>query len=479
MYRMDMWYTIKTLLDKGKSIRRISEELGISRITVKRIKNKIEAGQLIPAPVVKNKLLESYHDYIKSLHEREISAVLIHQRLQQEKGLTVSYSTVRRYVSELKLPQAYIPINCAAGEEGQVDFGYLGKFKRNNKCVKVWAFCMTLSYSRYAYYQVVTDQKTSTFIQCHINAFEYFKGAPKVVKIDNLKAAVLEANFYEPLIQQQYMEFLKYYQSAPITARVRRPQDKGKVESGIKYVKNNFLKNLDHSNYENLQAELMDWTNKICNQRVHGTTRKVPFQLYQDQEKAALLPLPVKRYQVWRVETRIVKPNGHVSYDLNYYSVPHQFVHQQVTVKSDTKLIRIYKENQQIAMHPVNDQNQGEYVTQADHLPLEKARKSHEYYLQRCQQVGPHLVELMEQMRIQNYNDWHRPISGIIRLAKTYGNQIVDQACQRALQFNSIKYQTVKSICKSGLYQQPTESLTVIGADGNAHDLKKYDNLTC
>ena len=99
---------------------------------------------------------------------------------------------------------------------------------------------MVLSHSRYAYYQLATTQKLSSFIECHYKAFEYFGGVPKTVKLDNLKAGVITPDFYEPLLQEQYAGFLAHYSSAPIACKVRRPEEKGKVESAIKYVKNNF-----------------------------------------------------------------------------------------------------------------------------------------------------------------------------------------------------------------------------------------------
>jgi len=104
---------------------------------------------------------------------------------------------------------------------------------------------MRLSFSRYDYYELVTSQNVPTFIRCHINASEYFEAVPEIVKINNLKSGVLKANFYEPEIQHEYANMLSYYGSNPITCKVRRPEEKGKVESAIKYVKNNFLKSLE------------------------------------------------------------------------------------------------------------------------------------------------------------------------------------------------------------------------------------------
>ncbi|HEK25560.1 MAG: hypothetical protein C0170_07510 [Hydrogenobaculum sp.] len=144
---------------------------------------------------------------------------------------------------------------------------------------------MKLSSSRYAYYELVENQSTATFIQCHINAFEFFCCVPQVVSIDNLKSAVLKASFYEPLIQKEYAAFLAHYGCEPITCRSMTKTDKGKVESGIKYVKNNFLKGLDTRDFFEARKKLRYWVDNVCNTRLHGTTRKIPKDEFYNTKK--------------------------------------------------------------------------------------------------------------------------------------------------------------------------------------------------
>lgn len=139
------------------------------------------------------------------------------------------------FVNQLHgLGQSFVPMHSEAGEESQVDFGYLGRFTTTaGRKVKVWCFSIVLSHSRYSYHEVVLDQRVKTFIRCHRNAFEYFGGVPRRVKLDNLKAGVIEPNFYEPILQEQYSEFLAHYGCAGVPCRVRKPEHKGKVESGV------------------------------------------------------------------------------------------------------------------------------------------------------------------------------------------------------------------------------------------------------
>ena len=234
MYGVDMYYSVKTLSNQGKSNLEISKILGIHRNTVTKIKKIIKNKEPFPTKVSRKSSLDAYKDKILEYLELDLSAVLIHEKLQENYNLNKSYGAVRDYVKKLKGSECYIPLITPPGREGQVDFGYVGRFKKDGKESKTWTFCMVLSSSRYPYYEFVTNQKTETFIKCHINAFEHFGGVPETIKIDNLKSAVLEASFYEPVFQEEYNNFLNHYGTSGVTCRIRRGQDKGKVESGIK-----------------------------------------------------------------------------------------------------------------------------------------------------------------------------------------------------------------------------------------------------
>src|SRR5262249_18152371 len=171
------------------------------------------------------------------------------------------YSTVKDYVTSLKRNTSiFVRIHTLPGEEAQVDFGYVGYTLDNaGKRRKTWIFNMRLSYSRLDFYCKVYDQKVETFIGCHMQAFSYLGGVPKCIKIDNLKAAILEANFYEPIYQRLYKAFSEQYGFQSIPCRVYRPNDKGKVDAGIKYVKINFFAGRTFKHSDDLDRQLVNW----------------------------------------------------------------------------------------------------------------------------------------------------------------------------------------------------------------------------
>jgi transposase len=479
MFGIDMYYTVKTLLEKEKSISAISRELSISRKTVRKIRDKINSGDLKPPDQKRTKKLDAYQNLLDGYLEKGLSAKLIHQKFVNKHHLKIGYSTVAEYIAEYKQSEIYIPVHTAPAEEAQVDFGYLGKYKKDGKWVKAWVFCMVLSYSRYAYYEIVLDQKVKTFIWCHIHAFEFFRGVPKTVKIDNLKSAVLKANFYEPVIQRQYSEFLTYYKSAPITARIRRGQDKGKVESGIKYVKNNFVKSIEHKNYYQLSIDLDKWLNHVCNLRVHGTTRKVPKQVYENTEQKELTSLPGKRFEIFKIEKRKVPSNGHhITFNLSYYSVPSKYAGENVTIQSNGKILKVYKDFDQVALHPVSKE-QGKYITKEDHKPPYKQKKSENDYKEKALAIGIDVYNFWLELKKEKPYHWHRFISGIFNLRHYHDKSAINKACKRALDYRAFSYQSVKNICEKKLYlQQYDPELAVNNAKGFNNDLAKYDSLT-
>lgn len=480
MYRLDMYHTIKTLLGQGHSQRKIARELGIHRRTVKRIADRIECDDG-PGQYDRSLKLSDFEAQILEW-ESTLTSVLIHERLVEEHGLEVSYSTVSRYVRRLRgeSQESFVPMICGPGEEAQVDFGDAGRFmlKDGGSC-RVWVFVITLSHSRYSYQEVVRDQRVETFIRCHRNAFEYFGGVPERVKLDNLKAGVMAPSFYEPVLQQQYAEFLAHYDCAGTPCRVRKPEHKGKVESGVKYVKNNFFRGLKKKerSWDGLQGKLSNWTEK-ANARKHGTTRKVVCEVFEASEKEALLPLPQRRYDFMRWEQRKVNRYGHISFDCSYYSVPHSLVGKEVIAQSNGSVLRVLANNQEVALHEIASEP-GTYITRQEHLPDYKQEQSIDDFREKMTQIGPQALALLEAIFTHNRNHWKDKARGIWSLRKQHEYEIIDKACSLALDYQLYSYRSVKDICTRLEHPPDTEPIHQIANSdqGFHHDLASYDTL--
>ncbi len=354
MLRLAMYITIQTLWNKGHNKSRIAQITGHDWKTVAKVIRNLKEGKSPPDKKPHPCILDFYKERLIAWIEQGLSALRMHKELLRL-GVKVSYSSVKNFVAITKRNNnIFMRIHTAAGEEAQVDFGYVGYTLDNNgKRRKTWVFNMRLSYSRLDYFEKVYDQKVATFITCHIHAFHYFGGIPKTVKIDNLKAAILEANFYEPVYQRIYKQFADYYGFEPIPCRIYQPNDKGKTESGIKYVKNNFFAGRTFKNGDDLDQRLTLWLAK-ANARVHGTTKKVPQEVFEIEEQQTLLPLPAQEFYLSQLGTRKVYHDCHVYINHNYYSVPYKYVGKEVEIEVGNGLVKIYYNNERIAIHTSN-----------------------------------------------------------------------------------------------------------------------------
>lgn len=482
-----MYTTIKTLYDKGYKKSQIAKMLQIDRGTVREILKRIENGHEIKRKPIAS-ILDPYKQILDIKIDQELSAKRIYQDLLSEYGYTGSYDTIKKYVREYKKNNAkvYMVNNTLPAEEAQVDFGYVGKITDpTGKMKKAWVFSMVLCYSRLMYCEIVFNQEVKTFIRCHEHAFKYFNGVPKTVKIDNLKAAILEANFYEPIYQKQYQEFAKYYNFLSIPCRVRTPTDKAKVESGVKYVKNNFFKGRNFKTFEEWKTKLSLWLEDICNSRIHGTTKKIPREVFETEEKAKLNSLPFKEYDFSIWITRKVNSNCHISFDCNYYSVPYNFINKEVTVQVSDNVIRIYGNNELLGTH-LKLNSQGEFSTNPSHYPKYKVKTKTEYqltYRNKMQEIGPYALKFFDLILEKQLNFWGKPIYGVLKLQEKYGSQVIEKSCRRAIYFDSIKYQTIKNICEKGLYNLPIETseslITTSHPKESTRPLSEYQKLLC
>lgn len=458
-----MYTTIKTLWEKTKNKTEIARITGHDWKTVAKVIKNIEAGIEIPQYKPRNSLIDNYRQKILELLEKDLSAVRIHEGLAGD-GFAGSYSTVKKYVSNLKRKNnIFVRVHTEPGEEAQVDFGYLGMsvddFGKNRK---TWIFNMRLSYSRLDYYEKVYNQKVETFIACHIHAFEFFGGVPQFVKIDNLKAAILEVNFYEPIYQQMYKDFAKYYGFSPIPCRVASPNDKGKVEAGIKFVKSNFFKGRSFSSGSDLDHKLTAW-NTDKNGRIHGTTRKIPFEVFMEEEKSYLKSLPPAKFSLAKISTRKVYHDCHIYVDYNYYSVPYRYVGKTVDIHLEDRLLKVFYQGVQIALHP-RITAKGQFSTIPGHYPDFKIFDPDEYqrvYKDKVELVGPYCGKLFNQIIVSQPRNWIRTIKGILSLTNFYSTDTVEASCRRALAYGIAEYQMVKRICKNAAYTLPVEEVAL------------------
>jgi len=461
----------------GESDRAIVKALGVSRKTVRKYREWAEqaglpAGELPPteqlsallqtslpeaSPPQAPSSVEPYRALVVRWREQGLECQAIWQRLRRDHDFKGGYGAVWRFVSRLEgaTPKVTVRIEVQPGDEGQVDFGYVGLLldPTTGRQRKAWAFVMTLSWSRHLYVEFVFDQTVETWLRLHQHAFAFFGAVPRRIVLDNLKAAIVKACFEDPVVQRSYQELAEHYGFLLAPCRVRTPEHKGKVESGVHYVQRNLLGGQDFADITAANQGARTWAEQVAGQRIHGTTRQKPLVRFQEAEQAAMLPLPSEPYDlaVWK-EVRVGR-DCYVNFEKAYYSAPYRLVGQQVWVRGGLTSLRIYANHKLEATHPRAKQP-GERYTVLGHLPPEKVAgltTTRETCAARAAEIGPSTTDVVTRLLAQKPVDRLPMVKRLLRLADQYGALRLERACRRALQFEEYTGQTIRRILEKGL----------------------------
>ena len=241
----------------------------------------------------------------------------------------------------------------ALGEQAQVDWGSLSYVTDCGKQRRVWVFVMTLGWSRACYVELVRRADTASFIQCHVNAFEYLGGIPRSCLYDNAKVVTLGKD--EEGRTQWNRRMLDFVLRLGFVLRLCRPyraQTKGKVESGVKYVRGNMWPSLRFTDDADLNRHVLQWCDTVANARVHGTTHQVPREmLAEEQPHLGELPERSQLAPYLREDRRVAR-DGFVSWEGSHYGVNWKWVEATVQVGQRKGTVEIWAGDQHIAVHP-------------------------------------------------------------------------------------------------------------------------------
>lgn len=406
-------------------------------------------------------LTEAHKDQIEAWVGQGIRSTTIHRALIDQFGFTGSYSSVRRCVKKIRHahPQASCVLEFEPGEAAQVDFGAGPTITDvfTGAVIKTWIFVMTLCFSRHMYAEIVTDQKVATWLGCHRRALEWFGGVVEKIIIDNPKCAIVRACFREPAVQRSYAELAEGYGFLISPCPPREPKKKGRVEAGVKYVKNNFVPLRQFRSVSEANDQLRDWVMHTAGNRIHGTTRQRPLTMFAESEKALLKPLPDVPVELATWAKVKVHGNCHVQFEKCHYSAPYRLVHQSLWLKATETTVQIFHQLELVAVHP-RLLSPGKRSTIDEHYPPEAIAykmQDPQWCLKQAEKVGPACQRLVRQLFAHRVLDNLRAAQGVIRLGVKYGAARLEAACTRALHFDNAKYRAVKSILNQGLDQLP------------------------
>jgi transposase len=419
--------------------------------TVQAAAKSIAPGSLCVPMAGRKSLCEEWRETIQLAVDGELSAQRIYQDLVADHQFSGSYQSVKRFVHRLLAdrPLPFRRMECKPGHEVQVDFGQgAWVINEQGKRKRPHLFRMVLSHSRKGYSEVVWRQTTENFIRCLENAFRYFGGVPHTCVIDNLRAAVTKADWFDPEINPKIRAFAEHYGTVILPTKPRMPRHKGKVESGVNYAQENAVKKREFTSLALHNIQLLDWEDTVADTRIHGTTKQQVGRVFTTVEKACLLPLPPMLFPVFCEALRRVHLDGHVEVERTYYSVPPEYVGRQVWARWESRLVRIFNlRMEQIALHI--RQEPGRFSTDPIHLHSRKRsaiENGLDWLLDRARLIGPHSAAWAGAMVKNRGIEGLRVLQGFLQLAVKHAPVNVEAASQLALTHGVWRLHELKSL---------------------------------
>jgi transposase len=349
---------VKQLYDlhgQGVAIREIAERLGMSRNTVRKYLRAEEVPKPAPRPQRTSKL-DPYKPHIDRRLAAGLTNCEVLLREIRSQGYPGGKTILKDYLQPRRPPRqphATVRFETEPGEQAQIDFGRFRYQALDGSHHLVWAFVLVLSWSRAMYLEFIRRADVASFIRCHVHAFSYLGGTPQRCLYDNTKVVVLGRDGAGlPVWNTQFLDYALRAGINPQLCQPYRAQTKGRVESGIKYVRGNFWPGARFVDDADLNRQALVWCDEIANARIHGTTRERPADRLIIERSHLQPAAPADRVLPFLRETRKVGRDGFVQYDRAAYGVPWQWVGSEVEVAATPMTIEIWRGSERLAVHP-------------------------------------------------------------------------------------------------------------------------------
>lgn len=476
---------IRSLQQKGWSQRRIARELGLHRRTVSHYVERGSKCTSISTPgsgdgadskctsnstpgsegcaeakpaatttaaAGRKSRCEPLAEGIRTRLEAGLSAQRIYQDLVEESGFLGSYQSVKRFVRKLQAaqPERVYRMEAQPGEEMQVDFGLGAPIDAGEgKTRRSWVLRAVLSYSRKGYSEAVLRQDTETFLRGVENALRHFGGVPTLLNLDNLKAAVLRADWFDPEINPKMADFCRHYGFHVMPCRPRTPQHKGKVERGVGYVRGNALKGRRFKSLSEENLFLQQWETNIADQRIHGTTCKQVAARFEE-ERPHLKALPQSLFACYQEARRKVGRDSFVEVQKAFYEAPPEYVGAQVWVRWDSRSVRIFNERlEQVQIHTRLEAGKFSRVLGAQGMSR-PVLASCTWWVERAAMLGEHCGSWAQSAVDTRGPEALRSIIGLCDLGKKHTAAAVDAACRKAFAAGTRRLRDIRQLLGEG-----------------------------
>jgi Transposase and inactivated derivatives len=442
----------------------------------------------VPPPTHSQKIMP-HREAIRTDILSGLTAQRIYQDLVEQYDFSGSYDSVKRYVRKFKKrhKRFFERLPTLPGREAQVDFAKSPcKVLVNGKYRHVWFFKMTLSHSRHSYEELVVRQDVETFIRCHERAFKSFNGVPETIKLDNLKAGVIQACLYDPVINPVYQAFAQHAGFVPNPCAPAMPHHKGHVERDIQYTESNALAGRRFESIEEGNIFLRHWNKRWAQTRIHGTTKCQVWKHFVETEQPKLRPLPTTQFTLFSICIRKVDVSGLVEVGCNFYAAPAKYVGDLVTVHHNSIDVKIYaRENGQqqsanLLVRHKTLQGKGHYSQPSQCRPFYKhptLEDQEMYYCRKARQIGQSCYAVVYRILATNDPLAIRRVRGILSLPKKFDPELVEQSCSMALFQQSLSYRTIKALCETVAKKGEPDKLPLTQEHDAIRPLHEYQTI--
>lgn len=441
-------------------------ELGLARdtewteATVHEVARRVQARPL-PDPSEERREIAAQRIRIEAWLEqkRPLRLRKIHTLLVRDHGVRASYHTLRRFVREelgwRKKQPTVLVADGKPGEEVQVDFGAMGTMHdaETGRLRRLQALVVTLVVSRYQFVWPTFAQTTEAVCEGLDAAWRFFGAMARVLVPDNMSAMISTADPLAPTIVAAFQDYVQARGLFVDPARVRAPKDKGRVENQVSFVRESWFDGETFLSLEDARRHAEHWARDIAGARVHGTTRKVPREAFEQEERACMLAPPRAPFDVPVWSDAKVHPDHHVQVARSLYSVPTRYLGRTARVRADRSTVRIYLGTELIKTHP--RVAPGKRSTDPSDYPEGKADyalRSVEALLVRAKARGAHVGVFAEKL-LAGPLPWTRmrQAYALVRLCDTYGDGRVEAVCQSALAFDVVDVTRIGRMLKAAV----------------------------
>ena len=353
------------------------------------------------------------------------------------------------------------------GDKMYVD--YAGKTlsiidKTNGESQEVQFFVALLGGSQYTYAEATLSQQKEDFVRSVERAMRYFQGVPAAIVPDNLKSAVIKSSRFEPTINETLADLAEHYDTTILPTRAYKPRDKSLVEGAVKILYRRIYANLKDASFYSLE-EINQAINELLEAHNGRKLTARPYSrrdLFLEDEKPTLRPLPATYFEIKYQSFATVMQNGHVSRDKNYYSVPYPYIKKKVKLLYTSSTVEIYYKYNRIALHKRNYKPYV-YTTTSEHLASTHrfvAEWSAERFMDWAKSidtaVGEYILHIIES---RNHPEQaYKSCLGILNFEKKVGKVRLVKACKRGLEFETYSFKSIQKILENGLdYDQNQE----------------------